>query len=207
MGKSGTLDTFQVYYQCRLAELQESAPQRATTPQDCFKRRNRVLEPLRPSSEADILHSDPLARTREGGSRSFGTLQSKVRRSKNSQSQTGLSRQQIASNESLKLAWTKDPGGRASVGHTTSPTSRNAGREHCIREGPRRSSLEKKPAVEEDQVPPTDEAPTEEQERALALLQRSNFFKNLEPAVLSELPRLATFIGGTEGCSCFPARR
>ena len=68
---------------------------------------------------------------------------------------------------------------------------------------PRRSSLEKPSTDNEAANLVPDEAPTEEQERALALLQRSNFFKSLEPAVLSELPRLATFIEAPKGAVVF----
>ncbi|CAE7939467.1 unnamed protein product [Symbiodinium sp. KB8] len=48
-------DTYQVYYQCRLVEVQKKSHEfPATTPQDCFRRRNApVLQSLRPcSSEA-----------------------------------------------------------------------------------------------------------------------------------------------------------
>eukprot|EP00438_Fugacium_kawagutii_P035596 Skav224936 [mRNA] locus=scaffold2105:158043:159245:- [translate_table: standard] len=69
---------------------------------------------------------------------------------------------------------------------------------------PRKSSLELSANDEdEDSNLPVDEGPTEEQERALALLQRSAFFKSLEPAVLSELPRLATFIEAPKGAVVF----
>lgn len=113
-----------------------------------------------------------------------------------------MSRQQIASNESLKLAWTKTPS-RCSMVPAT-PTRTGRGREHCMRPpDPRRSSLEKPLTDNEAANLVPDEAPTEEQERALALLQRSNFFKSLEPAVLSELPRLATFIEAPKGAVVF----
>eukprot|EP00434_Breviolum_minutum_P033533 symbB.v1.2.029675.t1/scaffold3280.1/size59835/2 len=142
--------------------------------------------------------------SREGGSAnaSAGNLQSQVRRQQSGPSASGT-KQQIASNESLKLAWTKSP---SSSSLTSASPTRSGRREHCFREGraaPRRNSLEK-PSQDEDQAKdPDEEAPTEEEERALALLQRSNFFKTLEPSVLAELPRLATFIEAPKGAVVF----
>ena len=78
-----------------------------------------------------------------------------------------------------------------------------SGREHG-EDNPRRSSLEmKKSSTDEGTNLPPDEVHTEEEERALALLQRSTFFKSLEPAVLLELPRLATFIEAPKGAVVF----
>ena len=41
----------------------------------------------------------------------------------------------VMTSEARTEAWTKDPGGRASVGHTTSPTSRNAGERGRAKKG------------------------------------------------------------------------
>ncbi|CAJ1436525.1 unnamed protein product [Effrenium voratum] len=195
MGKPGVLDAFQVYYQCRLAELHiEGKVPRATTPQDCYRRRNPgALQPLRPcSSEADVRPGRP--RSQQGQQDGTAPVANRAPVARASMSAAMLWKPKELSES--KSAWAKTPG-RASV--SMSNPGSPVGRE-------KRSSLERGVSTHEQdhvRLTPEEEAPTEEEERALALLQRCSFFKTLEPAVLLELPRLASFTEAPKGAVVF----
>mmetsp|Transcript_50059 Transcript_50059/g.116831 ORF Transcript_50059/g.116831 Transcript_50059/m.116831 type:complete len:522 (-) Transcript_50059:107-1672(-) len=195
MGKPEILDAYQVYYQCRLTDVQKKSKQfRATTPQDCFRRRNAPLQALRPcSSEGALRPATSFLRDLPASEGLQTAVSSGSLGSSEALTSWAPLAPRAASRQSTK-AWAN--GGASSSVRSFQPTPARL----------RRDSLEK-PAASEQEFSvadePENEAPTEEEERALALLQRSTFFKNLEPEVLAELPRMASFMEAPKGAVVF----
>lgn len=195
-------DTYQVYYQCRLVEVQKKSHEfPATTPQDCFRRRNApVLQSLRPCS------SEATARPGKRGTRKL-------------QDQDVLtgSRSTGSMNFSKALGtWTLSP---LPVGQSRSGSKQpgkawaNAGTVPIVRSFEtvpaqhRRSSTDRNNEAKQEATMvyelEKEAITTEEEERAFALLQRSSFFRSLEPEVLAELPRMASFLEAPKGAVVF----
>lgn len=179
---------YKAYYLCRLKDLETQIKAdaiRPMTPQEAYQRRSLrmppFLEAIRPSSSQAVRGlGHHLSKTASDPS----LLRRKtITRSRKDEPRPNLS----------AIAPLRAPEKRGDLSPTADTEehdgSDTSGSEEFFGGG-----------VEEEDV---YEAPPEQQERAAELLRKANFFKDLDEAVLEELPRVARFTEEPKGAVVF----